>query len=159
MPAGSLDELVAQFDEAIEKVDGLILKHTEQGANAAIALVDVRLVETGKNAQGSSFEDYTPSYKKAKTNKGRYRGHVDFQDSTQMLASITTAFEKGDLQKQVKGGRAKVSFVARDETTRKKIEGNNKHRPGFLNPSAGEMKTVTRIANAGLSEDLAAIFQ
>lgn len=159
MPAESLDELVAQFDEAIAKVPGLILKHTEQGAMGAITLVDVRITETGKSASGAPFEDYTPAYKRAKQKKGRYRGFVDFQDSTQMLNSITTSFETGNVQKVSDGSKASILFDGRDETTRKKMEGNNKHRPGFLNPSKDEMKTVSRIANEGMAEDLAEIFR
>lgn len=204
MPAGSLDELVAQFDEAIDKVDGLILKHTEQGALGALALVDSRITEKGVDANGGKFKDYSSrklplfffqgdrelplpettydgpkvkgkrrkrkgiaekypdgiSYKEYKTEVGRYRGHVDFSLSGQMLASTTTGFERiGITARAVKSGKAKIAFEGRDETTRNKLKWNNNKRPGFLNPSQEEMKIVTRVANKGMSEDLAAIFQ
>lgn len=160
MPAQSLPELIAQFDEAIERVPALVLKHTEQGALGALALVDLRITGKGINASGSAFQDYTPAYKRRKEKLGRYRGHVDFQLTGQMLASTTTTFERiGITERSVNNGRARIAFDGRDETTRKKLAGNNKVRPGFLNPSKEEMKMVTKAANEGLSEDLSAIFQ
>jgi hypothetical protein len=160
MPAQSLDELVAQFDEAIVRIPELILKQTEQAALGALALVDLRITERGVSATGQPFEDYTPAYKRRKKEAGRYRNKVDFQLTGQMLASTASGFERiGPTERSVNGGRAKVKFEGRDDTTRKKLAGNNKYRPGFLNPSKEEIKTVTRVANKGLSEDIAAIFQ
>ena len=159
MPAQNLDELVDQFDEAISVVPKLIAKHTEIGATNALALVDLRLVQKGTGANGAPFKDYTPAWKKKKTEAGRYRGHVDFQFSGQMLASITTAFERGDVQRTIGKDRTTIAFVPRDEFTRKKVEGNNRRRPGFLNPSKEEMITVTEVANEGMGRDLLAIFK
>jgi len=160
MPAQTIQELEAQFDEAIAKLPGLVLKVTEQSALGALALVDRRITEKGQAANGAPFEDYTPSYKKRKQKAGRYTGKVNFSLTGQMLASTTTGFENiGPTERSVSEGRAKVVFDGRDVTTKKKLEGNNKTRPGFLNPSAEEVKMVNKSANETMGRELAAIFQ
>ena len=153
--AKTFTEVIAGFDKVIDALPGLILKETEKGALGALALVDLRITETGINSTGSKFVDYTPAYKKAKTKKGRYRGFVDFQDSGQMLASTTTGFENiQPTQRSVTNANANVSFDGRDQFTRNKLSGNNKTRPGFLNPSADEMRIVTKTANEELEKDI-----
>ncbi|HNR55528.1 MAG TPA: hypothetical protein PKJ19_10185 [Flavobacteriales bacterium] len=154
----NLDEIIEAFDRMLAAADGLILKNTERAALDALALVDVRITERGVNATGGAFEDYTPSYKKKKQAVGRYRGHVDFTLSGQMLASTTTGFERiGPTEKSVRAGRAKVSFDGRDEVTRKKLKGNEAKRPGFLQPSREEVEMVQRAANVNMERDLAAL--
>lgn len=181
MPAQSLDELIAQFDTAIQEVPKLVLKHTEQGALGALALVDLRITEKGINANGAAFEPYTKEYRQRKagggkltqarieanraagrkaTAKGRYRGFVDFTLSGQMLASTTTGFERiAPTERSVSGGTARITFDGRDELTRKKLRGNDTHRPDFLQPSKEEVKMVNKAANEGMARDLQAIFQ
>ena len=156
----TLDELIAKLNAASDAVPGLILKHTEGAALGALALVDLRITEQGTNANGAAFQDYTPSYKKAKTKAGRYRGKVDFSLSGQMLASTTTGFERiAPTERTISGGRAKVKFDGRDQLTRDKLSGNNKTRPGFMNPSKSEIEMVTVSANEGLSRDIAEILK
>ena len=69
--AKTFTEVIAGFDKVIDALPGLILKETEKGALGALALVDLRITETGINSTGSKFIDYTPAYKKVKAKKGR----------------------------------------------------------------------------------------
>lgn len=153
-----LDLLIAQLDALNARLPELILKNTEVAALDALGESTERIIQTGIAASGQAFQDYTPNYKKAKTKKGRYRGHVDFQDTTQMLAGTTTGFERiGPTEKTISNGRARVSFDGRDDLTRKKLAGNNKTRPGFLNPNAEELKMVQIAANTNMERDIAEI--
>ena len=153
-----LDDLILRMDRLIGLLPSLILKNTEAGALDALALVDLRIVGQGKDASGADFEDYTPEYKARKQKLGRYRGKVDFTLSGQMLASTTTGFERiGPTSKTVNGGRARITFDGRDEETKNKLAGNDKYRPGFLNPSKQEMETVTIGANKNMERDVAQI--
>lgn len=154
----ALDELIAKLQTLNREVRGLVLKNTELAALDALALVDSRITDTGVSQNGTPFEDYTPSYKAAKTKKGRYRGHVDFSLTGQMLASTTTGFERiGVTERTFSGTTARIAFDGRDDLTRKKLEGNSRKRPGFLNPSESEMKVVERAANINLERDIAEI--
>lgn len=156
----TLNDLIAKFDKLIAAVPGIVLEQTEVAALDALALVDQRITQTGVDANGSQFVDYTPNYKKLKTAKGRYRGHVDFMDSGQMLASTQAGFENiVPIEKSVTGATAKVVFDGRDEITKKKLEGNNKYRPGFLNPSKAEVGAVTKIAVVRVEKRIQAILE
>lgn len=156
----TLDDFIASMTRLSNELPALVLKNTEVAALDALALVDARITDTGINASGTAFDDYTPSYKKAKAKKGRYRGHVDFSLTGQMLASTTTGFERiGPTEKSISGARARVAFDGRDDLTRKKLEGNSKKRPGFLNPSEREMELVNKAANTNMERDIAEFFQ
>ena len=151
----TLDELIAKLEEASAAVPELVLKQTEGAALGALALVDLRITETGTNAQGSPFEPYTPSYGKKKKALGRDVGHVNFSLSGQMLASTTTGFENiAPTEKSLSGATAKVKFDGRDKLTKDKLAGNNKNRPGFMNPSTTEIDMVSKSANTGMERDL-----
>jgi hypothetical protein len=154
----SIQQAIDDMDKIIDALPDLILKHTQQGALGALALTDLRITETGVDSKGAKFKSYTPAYQKRKTKIGRYRGIVDFQSSGQMLASTTTGFEniKPD-QRSIVNGNARISFDGRDRFTRDKLQGNNRTRPGFLQPSATEMKQVNKAANEGLERDITAL--
>lgn len=156
--ARTIAQVIADLDRIIEALPDLIVKHTEQGALGALALVDLRITEKGIDRTGSPFRPYTPQYAKRKTKLKRNRGIVDFQLTGQMLASTATGFERiGPTSKQVNGGNVKIQFDGRDKLTRDKLQGNNKSRPGFLEPSVSEMKMVNTAANEGLEEDIRAL--
>ena len=153
-----LDTLIANMDRLNAVLPDLVLKNTEVAALDALSLADSRITSTGINAQGAPFEDYTPSYKRAKTKKGRYRGHVDFSLTGQMLASTTTGFERiAPTTKTITNGRARIAFDGRDDLTRKKLAGNSKKRGAFLNPSPSELKVVSDAANTNMERDIAEI--
>lgn len=156
----TLDDFIASLTKLNNELPAIVLKNTEVAALDALALADARITDTGISANGTPFDDYTPSYKKSKIKKGRYRGVVDFSLTGQMLASTTTGFERiGPTEKSISGARARVAFDGRDDLTRKKLEGNAKKRGAFLNPSAEELKIVTKAANTNLERDIAEFFK
>jgi hypothetical protein len=55
---------------------------------SANAMICKRVNETGYNAQGEPFRDYTPKYKAYKTKKGYYRGFVDLYWSGRLWSNI-----------------------------------------------------------------------
>lgn len=149
----NLEELEASFRRLIRALPDIVLHQTEVAANDAMALVDQRLVETGTNASGASFEDYTPSYKARKVKLGRYTGKVDFQLTGQMLASTATGLKNIVTKSATSSGAVAVVVIGpRDEETRRKVEGNDKHRPGFLNPSKDEVKRIENIRTKRIEE-------
>ncbi len=142
----TLEQLEAAFRRLERELPAILLRQTEVAANDCIALVDQRITQTGKDVNGQAFTDYTPSYKKRKEKKGRYRGFVDFQDTTQMLASTQTGLKNiNTKRKDFQGTTAIVIIGPLDEETRKKVEGNDKSRPGFLLPSKAEVERVEKI--------------
>ncbi len=75
------------------------LKSIETAAVNTMAKITTRIIETGKNAQGSQFVDYTPSYKQFKEDVGRYRGHVDFSLGSYSINKRLAAQKKRALEK------------------------------------------------------------
>jgi hypothetical protein len=154
----TLPELISRMDQVVAQIPSLILRNTELAALDLLQAVDARITETGKSATGTPFDDYTPAYKAKKTKLGRYTGKVDFTLSGQMLASTSTGFENiAPTEKTVSNGKAKITFGGRDELTRKKLDGNNKYRPGFLQPSVAEVRGATKNANKNMEYDVAEI--
>jgi len=150
-------DTLAQLEEAFRRLErdlpAILLRQTEVAANDIIALVDQRIVETGKDVNGQSFEDYTASYKARKQKLGRYTGKVDFQLTGQMLASTQTGLKNINTKsKEFSGTTAIVIIGPLDEETRKKVEGNDKSRPGFLNPSKAEVERVEKIREARIEQ-------
>lgn len=142
----TLDDLLAAFKRLEKDMPAILVEQTAVAGNDCLGLVDQRITETGKDVNGQSFTDYTPSYKKRKEKKGRYRGFVDFQDTTQMLASTQTGLKNiNTKRKDFQGTTAIVIIGPLDEETRKKVEGNDKTRPGFLLPSKAEVERVEKI--------------
>ncbi len=149
----NLEELEASFRRLIRALPDIVLNQTEVAANDIMGLVDQRLVETGTNASGTSFEDYTPDYKARKVKLGRYTGKVDFQLTGQMLASTATGLKNITTKSATSSGAVAVVVIGpRDEETRRKVEGNDKHRPGFLNPSKDEVKRIENIRTKRIEE-------
>lgn len=156
----TLDELIAKLEQLAAAVPALVLKHTEVAALDALASVDLRLTEQGINAQGSPFAPYTPSYGKRKKKLGRDVGHVNFALSGQMLASTTTGFENiAPTEKSISGTTARIRFDGRDELTRKKLEGNNRKRKGFMDPSKAEIDAAAGDAREGMERDIQEILR
>lgn len=151
----NLDELIAKLEALSAQAPEIILRTTEGAALSALALVDLRITETGTNASGAPFAGYTPSYGAKKKKLGRDVGHVNFSLSGQMLASTSTGFENiAPTEKSITSGRAKVVFDGRDQLTKKKLAGNNKYRPGFMDPSKSEVEMVSKAAATQLERDI-----
>lgn len=149
----NLEELEASFRRLIRALPDIVLHQTETAANDIMGLVDQRLVEKGDSASGTPFKDYTPDYKARKVKLGRYRGHVDFNLFGQMLASTATGLKNIVTKSATSSGAVAVVIIGpRDEETRKKVEGNDKKRPGFLNPSKDEVKRIENIRTKRIEE-------
>jgi len=149
----TLEQLEQAFRRLERDLPAILLHQTETAANDIMGLVDQRITETGRDVSGQAFPDYTPSYKARKEKKGRYRGFVDFQDTTQMLASTQTGLKNINTKsKEFSGTTAIVIIGPLDEETRKKVEGNDKSRPGFLNPSKAEVERIEKIRQGRIEE-------
>lgn len=151
-------ELLATRLEALAgALLGELRTELETVANDGQDGVIQRITETGKDAKGASFKPYTDRYldyksgvttKKSAKGKagqrekakaatptrvvGKYKGFVDFTLTTRMLTNIGIV-ENAD-QRVVVGGRS--------AETKKKMEGNDKHRPGWFSLSKQEVATL-----------------
>lgn len=153
MPINTIEDLEVALERLIGDFPLIVQRQTEVAAGDIMALVDQRIVETGTDERGGAFEDYTPSYKAKKTKAGRYRGKVDFQLTGQMLASTGTGLVNIVQESStVSGAVATVIIAGRDKETQDKIEGNNRKRPGFLNPSPKEIDRVENIRTKRIEE-------
>ncbi len=130
----------------------------ETVAVSGYALVQRRVSETGKDAQGTTFQPYSPAYERYKRGAvgvakkegakrraarktatataekpvGRFTGFVNFTLSGQMLNSI------GIIESGFFNGGYVVRIGGRDEHTQEKMAGNDTHRKGWLKLSKEE---------------------
>lgn len=174
----TLEQLEEAFRRLERDLPEILLRQTEVAANDIMALVDQRLTETGKDERGTDFKAYTPRYRdfksgvtarksaagkskrRAKADKataespvGRFTGFVNFNLTGQMLASTQTGLKNINTKsKEVTGSRAVVIIGPLDEETKKKVEGNDKSRPGFLNPSKAEVERIEKIREKRIEE-------
>lgn len=147
-------QLASRLDALAMELEGAIQRELERTAEDGKAMVIQRVSETGKDSRGASFTPYTPEWERRKRGAvgtakkegkakrkarrtapaspekpvGRYRGFVDFTFTGRMLSNIGLV-EKG--KKVVVGGRS--------DETKKKMEGNNVHRPGWFRLSDKEI--------------------
>lgn len=152
-----IDALVAELQQELRL-------EVERAAQTGLAMVTQRVSETGKDAKGASFKPYTREYelrKRAATGNvkkegkkkraarrsapasvekpvGRYRGFVDFTFTGQMLSSI------GLEEAQADGKRIVVRVNGRDQETQLKMDGNDKHRPGWFRLSKEEVDILAQ---------------
>lgn len=149
----TLEQLEAAFRRLEKDLPAILLRQTEVAANDIMALVDQRIVETGRDVNGQAFEEYTPSYQKRKAKLGRDVGHVNFQLTGQMLFSTQTGLKNINTKsKEFSGTTAIVIIGPLDEETRGKVEGNQKKRLGFLNPSKAEVERIEKIRQSRIEE-------
>lgn len=133
----------------------IVFRQTEVCANDITALWDQRISETGTDERGNPFAPYTQAYQQRKTKAGRFTGKVDFTLSGQMLASTSTGLKNiGTIDSQRNGANCVIVIGPRDQETRDKMLGNEKHRPGWRNPSKQEVDRVTEIRQKRIEEML-----
>lgn len=120
-----IEEQIARFDRLLADLDGITEINIETTANDGLAILDHRVTDTGQGVNGP-LKDYTKPYEEKKKKSGRFRGFVDLSFSGQMWASI------GIVEKKTEDGKYVVTIGGRDEFTVKKMEGNNKARPGVF---------------------------
>ena len=156
------DALAARLEALSSALLGELRTELETVAETGKAMVIQRVSETGKDASGASFEPYTRAYElkkrgavstakkegkkkraerraKAATPEapvGRYRGFVDFTLTGRMLSNI------GLVEQKDAGNRVVVRVGGRSEETKKKMEGNDKHRPGWFSLSKQEVESL-----------------
>lgn len=152
-----IDALVAELQQELRL-------EVERTAQTGLAMVTQRVSETGKDAKGASFKPYTREYelrKRAATGNvkkegkkkraarrsapasaekpvGRYRGFVDFTFTGQMLSSIGLEEAQADAKHIV------VRVNGRDQETQLKMDGNDKHRPGWFRLSKEEVDILAQ---------------
>lgn len=160
-----LGQLATVVDDMIGTEMGII---AEQGKE----LVIQRLVETGRDANGSLFKGYTQAYEQRKrfavstakregqkkraqrkiaaasqgTPIGRFTGFRNFTLTGEMLRRI------GIIEQRQTAGRFVVRVGARDDENRQKMIGNDAITPGWWSMSEGEQKRVagdSRVRLAG----------
>lgn len=140
-------DLRNEFDRLLVDLPPILVEQTEVAGKDILASTEDRLVRQGKDANGAAFEQYTPAYLNRKQKAGRDVGHVNFQLSGQMLASTDSGLVNiVPTEKSFSGTTATVVFDGRDQETRKKLEGNDNHRPGFMNPSQKEVDDASEDA-------------
>lgn len=160
----NLDQLAAKVDKLAVAWKGELRNEMETVAQDGHAMVQTRLTETGKDVEGRPFKKYTRRYeiykrgavgtarkesakrraarrtKVATAEKpvGRYKGFVDFQLTTRMWQNMGIVSIKTPNDNLVV-----VRTGGRTAETRAKLEGNNKHRPGFYRLNETEKKDLT----------------
>jgi hypothetical protein len=161
----NLDDLSTRIGKLAEGARVKIASEMETVATTGYSLVQRRVSETGKDADGRAFTPYTPIYERFKRGAigqkakkegakkkaerktkaaspgapvGRYRGIVDFTLSGQMLNSI------GIVEAGFKGNAYVVRVGGRDQETRDKMAGNAEYRPGWTRLSKEEKDTLAK---------------
>lgn len=159
----NLDDLSVRIGALAEQARVKIASEMETVATTGYSLVQRRVSETGKDADGRAFPPYTVAYERFKRGAigqkakkesakkkaerrtkqaspenpvGRYRGIVDFTLSGQMLNSI------GIVEAGFKGNAYVVRVGGRDQETRDKMAGNAEKRPGWTRLSKDEQKVL-----------------
>lgn len=159
----NIDDLSVRIGALAEQSRVKIASEMETVATTGYSLVQRRVSETGKDADGRAFAPYTVAYERFKRGAigqkakkesakkkaerrtkqaspenpvGRYRGIVDFTLSGQMLNSIVIV-EAG-----FKGNAYVVKIGGRDQETRDKMAGNAEKRPGWTRLSKDEQKVL-----------------
>lgn len=92
-------------------------------ANGAIFSIKRRIQESGINAKGGRYKDYTQEYKEYKTSKGKYKGFTDFAFTNRMWTSVQLV----STQPELFSGVARITATGTDTegvSNRKKLEGN-----------------------------------
>jgi hypothetical protein len=65
-----------------------------QVASKALQMIHTRVVETGVNAKGQKYREYSDWYKEYKQKAGKFRGFTDFSFTTRMWTNIQIIKER-----------------------------------------------------------------
>lgn len=115
----------------------------------AKALVQLRIQEDGQNADGASFEDYTPEYKKYGRDELGYQSeYVDYTRTGEMWRSITPEIiEETDTE-------TVVQITGRTELSKNKLRGQVAKRGNPLAISDDEIQILRDNYVERLKKDL-----
>lgn len=95
--------------------------------------VKLRISEEGRNADGQSFPDYTPGYKRRRAKLGFQVQYVDFTRSGALFRDVNAYIAEDD------GRKTTVSITARRPESQDKLRGAVKKRGNILVPSEDEL--------------------
>lgn len=113
------DVLIRLSKERLDKIE-----HEFEQVLADEATRMVLRTRQGKDVDGNSFAPYTPQYAKFRAKRGRRSTPVDLTFAGNMLAAITTKFER--TRDKIVG---RIFFNSAREAT--KARGNQEKRPFF----------------------------
>lgn len=113
-------------------------------ANSALALIKQRIQETGINAEGQRYRDYSKGYETYKKKAGKYRGFTDFSFTTRMWTNIALVSSQGELFE----GTARIT--ARSQENLDKLSKNTKNFGPILELSDKETETVRQVYSEGI---------
>lgn len=147
-----LEDLDIRAAQAVTEITGKIAEVMNTAATTGNAVLQDRLVETGRDANGQPFKRYTPKYEDRKRKLGRFRDIVDFTLSGEMLRRV------GIIESRFDGSRYIVRVGARDDHNREKMIGNDTNRPGFYTLSTKEQQNLAQDAANELADWAANIF-
>jgi hypothetical protein len=117
-----------------------------QVASSANVLMKQRIVERGLNASNAKFPDYTPKYKKYKTEKGHYRGFVDFTFSGKTWSNVQVVSSEAEHQK----GRARIGAMS--EESNDILSGNTEKKGTILDLTEQEITDLSEMMENALVE-------
>lgn len=105
-----------------------------------VALLKLRIQQTGTDSTGSAFVPYTPGYEKQRKKAGFQTEYVDLTRSGSLFASIRPVVTSSNIFS------ATVEIGPQSTSEAQKLAGLEKKRPGILQPSEEEL-AVVRAAN------------
>jgi hypothetical protein len=117
-----------------------------QVASTANTLIKQRIVEKGLNASNAKFPDYTPKYKKYKTEKGHYRGFVDFTFTGGMWSNVQVISSEGEHKK----GRARIGAMS--DSVNDILSGNTEKKGTILDLTQKEITDLSEMMENALVE-------
>jgi ABC-type uncharacterized transport system ATPase subunit len=113
-------------------------------ANDAIAMIKQRVQETGVNARGGKYKEYTERTKEIRKSKGRQTGFVDFTFTGRMWSSVAVVLDKQQLQEGVAVIRPK------NEEESEKMLKNMKMRGRILDLNEKEISFLAENYDKGI---------
>lgn len=146
--AVNINRAISNFQVLINDIGVVVEDSLQVAALDGFALVERRLIETGKDKNGKAFEPYSDAYQKRKKKAGRDVGFRNFKFSGNMFGSA------GIVTKEVETGQVKVAMGFRGEDETKKAGYNNEMSPGFLDMATEEIAIIEEDFNAGVLEKI-----
>ena len=136
------NELDRRLDNVISDLEsGAYAQVMMSVALAALAKIRSRVQESGTDASGSKYREYSESYKTQKIAAGKYKGYVDFSFTNRMWNNINL---KSDTS-QLATGVAVVAPTTPED--KKKLHKNVIRRGAILEVSDSEEEELVDIYN------------
>lgn len=132
----TLDQFIDRFNKVVTELEVTLPDQVLISANNGIAVIEQRILEKGKDAEGQAWRDYKESYKEYKKSKRKYVGYVNFKLTGRMLANI------GIIDRKVNGSKVEIFVSARNAEERRKLEANSASRGNLLSMSKQEQRVL-----------------